>query len=59
MSKEGFQKYNLDIKSDAFKRNLSVPRGYVVHIPDTIITEFLAKKPKFGKLVDINLSTSL
>ncbi len=52
MSKDGFQKYNLDIKDDAFKRNMSIPRGYVVHIPDTIVTEFLSKKQKFGKLID-------
>lgn len=52
LSKEGFQKYNLDIKDDAFKKNLKVPKGYIVHIPDTIITEFLSKKQKFGKLID-------
>lgn len=52
LTKEGFQKYNLDIKDDAFKRNYFVPRGYVVHIPDTIISEFLSKKQKFGKLID-------
>ncbi len=52
MSKDGFQKYNLDIKDDAFKRNMSIPRGYIVHIPDTIVTEFLSKKQKFGKLIE-------
>lgn len=59
LSKDGFQKYNLDVKDDAFRRNMVIPRGYVVHIPDTIVTEFLSKKQKFGKLVDApNATTS-
>src|SRR5690606_30391558 len=53
LSKEGLHKYNLDIKDSAFRRNLTIPKGYIVHIPDTIVTEFLTKKQKYGKLLDI------
>lgn len=59
MSQDGFQKYNLDIKKDAFRKNMIVPRGYVVHIPTTIVTEFLTKKQKFGKLINLESTSSL
>ncbi len=61
LSKDGLQKYNLDIKDDAFKKNLRVPKGYVVHIPSTMVTEFLAKNKnqKYGKLVERPSTSSL
>lgn len=54
LSKEGLQKYNLDIKDDAFKKNLRVPKGYIVHIPSTVVTEFISKNKnqKFGTLIE-------
>jgi membrane-bound lytic murein transglycosylase D len=52
VTKEDFQKYNLDIKKDAYRKNLILPKGYVVHIPSSIVSEFMVKKQKFAKLLD-------
>ncbi len=47
-----FKKYNLDIKEDAYKKNLRIPRGFVVHIPHTAVENLKGKKLNLAKLLD-------
>lgn len=47
-----FKKYNLDIKEDAYKKNLRIPKGYVVHIPPTAVANLSGKTLKVAKLLD-------
>lgn len=55
---EEFQKYNLDIKKDAFKRNMVLPKGYIIHVPTTVVSAFLMKKQAVAKLVEKPSTTS-
>ena len=41
MTKEDFKKFNLDIKDIAFDKNFVLPKGYIVHIPETRLGTFL------------------
>ena len=51
MSVEEFQKYNLDIKKEAFTKNMLIPKGYVAHIPSEILVEVAAKSQRYAKLI--------
>lgn len=52
MDAEEFKKYNLDIKKDAYKKNMLIPKGYVVHIPHAVVSNILNKKQTFAKLLE-------
>ncbi len=52
ISREEFQKMNLDIKDSAFKNNAYLPKGYVVHIPKDAAETVVAKNGKLALLID-------
>lgn len=52
LTADEFKKYNLDIKKDAYKKNMLIPKGYVVHIPHAAVGNILGKKQTFAKLLE-------
>jgi membrane-bound lytic murein transglycosylase D len=59
ITNEEFQKYNLDVKRDAYRKNMLLPKGYIIHIPSTIVSEFITKKQKVAKLIEDPSTNSL
>jgi membrane-bound lytic murein transglycosylase D len=52
MDPDEFKKYNLDIKKIAFKRNMLLPRGFVVHVPENIAADLLTKNQTIAKMAE-------
>jgi membrane-bound lytic murein transglycosylase D len=52
LTQEDFQKLNLDVKNTAFKKNVFLPKGYVVHVPKQVADTLTAKSSRIALLVD-------
>ena len=59
ISQDEFQKYNLDIKDSAFKKNAFLPKGYVVHIPKDVADSVVSKNKKLAQLVSADQALEL
>lgn len=58
MSLAEFKNYNLDIRDIAFTKNHTLPRGYVVHIPEGNVETFLTKNKNQKLVVLLNQELS-
>jgi membrane-bound lytic murein transglycosylase D len=56
---EEFKRYNLDIRKNTFRRNLVLPKGYVLHIPEKAASELLTKNQTIAQVLERKNSESL
>lgn len=59
LTREDLQKYNLDIKDSAFKKNVYLPKGFVVHVPKDAAELVVSKAKKLALLIESNYTIKL